>query len=684
MILDKNLREDNMKSCFPGRVRNYSLGISYPLTPIYEAVTNSLQAIMSAKEKRGCVKVHIIREADTLFSKSDNENDRQSTSKIVGFTIEDNGIGFTDENFSSFETLDSEHKLKIGGKGIGRISWLKVFKSASIESTYYNGNKWQQRTFDFSCSDDPIKNVKITDIDVSNRATIINLLGINNNYMRYLPKRAEVIAHHIMEHFIEYLCNPDCPKIIILDETLNETYSLNQIFNAEVNNVSANTSIPLQDKSIIITDLIMKTGSIPENRIYFCAHDRMVCFETITDIPGLSKKLIGDNDNELVYVALVKSSILDEAVNSDRTNFDLPEKDMPDTNLLNDLIITKNDIRKKVKEHVENYLKPYIENIKKEKINYVDSFLNTIAPYYKPLRNNILNNIDMIDLGADEKKMDIDVYRVQKKCEFEIKERGENILNNTTLPEDAKEKLEKVYSEITELNQTNLARYMTHRKTIIYLFERYLHKVRGAYVNENIIHDLIYPMRSDSHRVSQYEHNLWLVDDRLSYYDFCSSDKPFKDLEEIESDNAGRADICAFYSKYFVSEENIGMTRGTAVIIEFKKPQRDDYYEKRNNPFEQTNKYLLEVRNTEKIKLSDDRPMKIPKETPIYCYIICDLTRTLCNLAESINFNPNLNGGYWFFNSSKNIYTEIIHYETILTDAKKRHDLFFQMLGIPK
>ncbi|WP_163370861.1 hypothetical protein [Endozoicomonas acroporae] len=41
-----------------------------------------------------------------------------------------NGVGFNDANIASFETLDSDHKIDKGCRGIGRLLWLKAFDIA--------------------------------------------------------------------------------------------------------------------------------------------------------------------------------------------------------------------------------------------------------------------------------------------------------------------------------------------------------------------------------------------------------------------------------------------------------------------------------------------------------------------------------------------------------------------------
>ena len=48
----------------------------------------------------------------------------------------DSGIGFTDANFDSFETVDSPYKAPHGGKGLGRFLWLKAFSRVEVESHF--------------------------------------------------------------------------------------------------------------------------------------------------------------------------------------------------------------------------------------------------------------------------------------------------------------------------------------------------------------------------------------------------------------------------------------------------------------------------------------------------------------------------------------------------------------------
>ncbi len=140
-----------MRSNINGRLRKFTLKFSEGLVPIQEAIVNSIQA------KAKNIDVEIIRE--NYFQK---ELDfKASSSKIVSFKIIDDGIGLTEENFNSFDELDSEYKLEIGEKGIGRISFLKVFEEARIKSIYLENKKMYCRTFSFKNTKKGIENLNL-------------------------------------------------------------------------------------------------------------------------------------------------------------------------------------------------------------------------------------------------------------------------------------------------------------------------------------------------------------------------------------------------------------------------------------------------------------------------------------------------------------------------------------------
>src|SRR2546425_10254014 len=119
-----------------GRVQNTRLGARYGLHPLFEAVVNSIVAIEEVGREDGRINIRI--ERDTQQQVLDMHFNTIIT--IKSFIIEDNGIGFTEANFVSFDTMDSRAKAFRGGKGIGRLLWLKAFDHAEIDSIYYENH----------------------------------------------------------------------------------------------------------------------------------------------------------------------------------------------------------------------------------------------------------------------------------------------------------------------------------------------------------------------------------------------------------------------------------------------------------------------------------------------------------------------------------------------------------------
>ena len=109
----------SMNTNLKGRLRNTSLPHSQGLLPVFEAVVNSMQGIdsVSNPDQAGIV-VEIVRSPQSSLSLDDGRGKRGAppTSPIVGFKIIDDGVGFDDANFQSFETLDTDYKAKHGAK----------------------------------------------------------------------------------------------------------------------------------------------------------------------------------------------------------------------------------------------------------------------------------------------------------------------------------------------------------------------------------------------------------------------------------------------------------------------------------------------------------------------------------------------------------------------------------------
>ncbi|MCU0321180.1 MAG: hypothetical protein MUE72_02120, partial [Chitinophagaceae bacterium] len=106
--------------------------------PIFEAITNSFEAISIKKYSEG--ETPIINVNFYFNGMFDTVRDFDKIEII------DNGLGFDEESYKRYKKLfDKSKNLK--NRGSGRLQFLHRFKKVSIESTYFKENKPFTRNF---------------------------------------------------------------------------------------------------------------------------------------------------------------------------------------------------------------------------------------------------------------------------------------------------------------------------------------------------------------------------------------------------------------------------------------------------------------------------------------------------------------------------------------------------------
>ena len=207
------------------QVRQTNLPKWKPLLPLFEAVMNSFQAIRETNLKaNGNITVNIEREK--LLLTEDNP-------AVIGFQITDDGIGLTDENFDSFNTAFSPQKMRIGGKGLGRFTWLKTFDRVQISSTFKDSTgELLRRSFVFDEDYDLDDRGLPRPVAAGTTGTIVRLLDYRDAYKIECPRTVEVIVEKLIEHFLLVLLEPDCPHLAVRD--LGQTYDINGIFEKDL------------------------------------------------------------------------------------------------------------------------------------------------------------------------------------------------------------------------------------------------------------------------------------------------------------------------------------------------------------------------------------------------------------------------------------------------------------------
>lgn len=147
----------------------------------------------------------------------------------------------------------------------------------------------------------------------------------------------------------------------------------------------------------------------------------------------------------------------------------------------------------------------------------------------------------------------------------------------------------------------------------------------------------------------------------------------------MQSESDDRPDLLIFNKPFAFTNDD--KPYESIVLIEFKRPMRDEYTDA-ENPIAQVNKYAREIIDgTAKDK--NNREFDYRQNTPIYAYIICDLTKKLKGFATDAAYKPLPSGdGYFSFNENYNMYVEIRSFDKILNDSKERNRVLFEKLNL--
>jgi hypothetical protein len=656
-----------------GRVKNFDLPKNRPLVPLYEAIVNSIHAIEERQKSdsnfsNGNINIKIIRDMQNVFEEMPTE-----LPVIEGFEIVDNGIGFNEQNMESFLESDSIHKAEIGGKGVGRFSWLKAFSSVDISSIYCENDTFHKRDFVFTLNNQFIDD-DLTTEDTTEFKTIVRLNSYVHKYRGELPKQLSTVAMRIMQHCLVYFLDINCPRIIIADEW--DTIDLNQLFRQRVKTADNTIQFNIGENDFNLLHVKMEDKAFGSNRLYLCANNRLVDSK---DLEKLIVNLDGQifERNGFWYVGILTSTYLDENVDMNRLSFDIPEKG---SNLIFDIsletIITES--QKRIEEHLNEYLTVITE----EKNKYIEEYVTNSAPQYRHLLKYMPDEVSRIKPKLSADKLDDELHSIKRKFDKNAKQEQKQLLSgadeSNMTPTEYEQHFQKQFKKISDANSAMLAEYVIHRKVVIDLLSKGIkRKDDGKFNKESYIHELIYPMRATSDDTDYETHNLWLIDEKLSYCSFISSDVNFNNDPKQE-----RTDILILDSPVAISEgDNDGTVFDTIVIFELKRPMRDDYTDALN-PISQLYSYARKIKSG-KAKDKYHRTINVNDSTKFYLYAICDITEKLLPFIDQNGFTKTPdNLGYYDFNKTYNAYFEILSYDKILNDARKRNRVLFDKLGI--
>lgn len=667
-----------------GRVGNVKLSKSRCLLPLFEAITNSLHSIEDAQTTDGRIEIRIERDRMQSTLMEDN-----STIPVSGFTIIDNGVGFTDHHFRSFCKSDTTEKFSRGGKGVGRFLWLKAFRQAEIRSVFRDNGVMKTREFCFALTDTGVWPIDppVESCDVAVPETQVRLTNFLADYQQRCPKRADVIANRIIEHFLELFILRKCPKsMFLVDDDDATRIDLNRRYSSEMKLDSKSQPFQIRGEKFKITHVRLAASYAQAHMLNFCAHGRVVRSEPLIKLLPYLEPSIPDTENArpFVYSGYVAGDFLDQNVMTERTHFGISEEEsaleFPDELSWSELIAAS-------MPKVKGFLAPYVEPLNTGKQNRIREYVHAKAPQYRHLLKQCRADLDELPSNLTDDKLDLELYKIDQRHDAELRERYDKLFaaaDEAFLShEEQRKRFEQFLEDWNEAGMAKLARHVAHRKATLSFLEQQLglqntqkHALEGA------IHKIIFPLKETSDDVRSDQMNLWILDEKLAFHFYLASDKRLDQMgDAVEVESGDRPDLAIF--GHPIAFADTAPRFGSVVLVEFKRPSRDDYSEKDNkNPIQQVYGYVSQIR-AGKAKDRKGRQITVPPTTPFYAYIVCDLTPTLEQQAVYAQLKKTPDGlGFFGYNDQVGVYVEIISFPKLIDDAKKRNAAFFEKLGI--
>jgi len=636
--------------------------------PLYEAIINSFQAYAE--------NVQISFEID-----KDN--------KILGYTIQDDGEGFTNDNIKSFLTLWSNHKITQGALGSGRIMCLKVFDNIIIDSQTKDlpSIVGKQVSIDFNrnFSANTIENINPIINSSSLSYTKTTFKNINEKFLEQniletfdLEKIKDDIFIKLLPMFIRFKKENKKFEIKIDDLIWLDTNNLIKKFN-EHKFISTNFDITvdlskynknnsdIENKKTYNFELHYKLEEDKKNKLiqFYGASDRY-----IKDFAkGVRLEKLKDNWSGIF--CLTSEYFEENRVKDSRNEFVIS---FGQSNETKENPITFPQINEQLKKKLNEILKkqfPEVEkNLQERKHNIVETFPH-LARYVKQINSLTMTESNILKFAENE------FFKETKKVRGEVEKFTSDLKKGKTKFDE--KRFSNITNQFTTVGMEQLADYIGYRQTIInMLLEIYdeTSKKKTSF-DEADIHNLFMPKGNTSKDLFTYANNVWIFDDKFMSYNYCASDKTIakivsdvtgKSKETILSFEQGKkADLVIFYSNPDDEYKDV-------LLIEFKR--LNDGIDGKEKALTQLKKYPLYIReNIENIR-------------SIFTYTIIDIDEEFIKTLTKIEgFQENAFGdkdntisAYYRYNEAVQAHINVVSFHQVLQDANKRNKVFLDIL----
>jgi hypothetical protein len=665
-----------MHANIKGLVGRLDLSPSRGMMPLFEAISNSIDAIFERGQGtlKNSIRIRLVSVDDLAARGGDN------TFCVDGFDVIDDGAGFNDANMASFEEAHTLSKVKVGGKGVGRFTFLKVFSSVNVRSVFERDGEHYLREFVFSLAEElkGYDSVRIIDEPVG---TKISMRGIDEHYRGAWPADPNVIATRVVAHFLIRFAARSCPAMI-LETAGYAPIDLHNLFQTTVQTHIEERTFEVLGHTFALQAFRNRDGRARHD-YHLCANGREVTTSKLRDLlPELPDRFVDGQQVAYTLIVLVTGEYLDEHANQERTKISFQSEDEPE---LEKILVSRQALNRGIAENLRSVLVGDLKTTHEEKIAQIERFVGQ-APEYRVLTHEKYRELieQRVQPGLKDEQLDEVLLHIRREVEDSMRKEERHVaaLIETESFDQYQDRIRILMEEMNDVGKAKLADYVAHRRTILDLVDQSLKRVHAddKYPFEKVLHKMIFPMGVSSKDIFFDQQNLWMIDERLCYHTLLTSDKKLNKVSGLERTSGKEPDIFAFfYDTPIGVAEPDNLVGGGIVIVEFKRPGRDDYDK---DPADQIIQRFVEIEQGN-VKDIDGRPVN-PERLRYTGYLIADLTPSLRRHVK-MRYHPTAdNEGFFVSLPEGNGYVEIISYDKLVRDAKRKNRVLFDKLGLHK
>jgi hypothetical protein len=643
--------------------------VAAAMQPLFEAISNSIHSVQAKfgddvqAEGRVIVTVNTNRKKEGVWA-----------------TVEDNGVGLDETNWEAFTTTDTDNKITIGGKGVGRLLWLDCFDRIQISTVFAGTGTLMRRKFEFKlANNDQIMNYEEVVADSGEKTSFyVRFDGIRSNgYLEKFPGRDSIIFQHLTSHFLPTFIGGKSPNVDV--HVGNESRHYPADIDKIVYRKDASIRLETDEYGVLFLTLMEcdKVASADlkgSHFVHFIAHDRTVHSQNIDGKLGL--KYFGENSDRVFHAILV-GEFLDRNVNQERTAFMFEDAVLE--RIINDTCAQK----------IEEFLAEPLAELKGEQREIIDEITQSYPSVAFGDTEELQKKLPSGELSSDAiyGHLSRERFRRDQRQAEKIRSVLERLKDGTVTLESFSGAISEAGKAIEESEQRSLAEYIVRRKVVLDFIDILLQKVRdddrdSSYQREDILHSFICPLRVNTladgtQKVeSVASHDLWIIDERLTFAQYFSSDVEFSDLSAATKSDE-RPDVLVFDYVHGLRQVE---EPSKVMLIEFKRPGRTSYADN-ENPYLQVQRY---VRRLQSGTLTDvkGRPIKLDDRTVFYCFIVADIVGKLDEWTFSWQRTADGRGRVYQPPDGFRGYVELVGWDALLKDARERNQAFFDHAGI--